>query len=133
MRQLILLVIILGITSCSSISVKRKSTLAFETLFIAEVIGKRQIILEANESLSGRALVGLLSGGVIGAVAAANVEDGFSNPKAFSYTLAINEQETHEIVSYSVVDIGACVEVISPDDSSIEILRVVPSKNCSKD
>ncbi len=77
-------------------------------------------------------LVGLLSAGPIGAIATANTEEGFSHPKAFEYILNVNANKNKLVTSRSIVDIGECVEVISPDESSIEILRVVSPENCGE-
>ena len=90
------------------------------------------MILKANESKSGRALVGLLSAGVIGAIAAANTEEGFSEPKAYEYKFAIGSNDLRVIFSRSIVEIGSCVEVISPDESEIEILKVVGANYCEE-
>ena len=132
MRFLIIFISLFAVSACSSINVREESNPEFETLFIAKVVGKKQVTLEANESKSGRALVGFLAGGIIGAIAASDTEEGFSSPQAFSYTLNINQEGTREVLSYSLVDIGECVEAISPDNSSIEILMAIPLKNCSK-
>jgi hypothetical protein len=131
MKRLYILLIALFFLSCSSISVERKSELSFKTLFIGKVLKKTPITLAPNESSSERALVGFLAGGVIGAVATADTEKGFNEPKAFKYTLKTKNQETRDITSYSVVNQNDCVEVISPDDTGVEILRILPLANCS--
>lgn len=132
MKLITLLSGIIILASCSSIDVARKSPLSFDTLFIAKVKDKKSITLAPNESKSGRMLVGLLSAGVVGAIATANTEDGFSEPKAFEYILTLPEtNDTRTVVSLSITDIGSCVEVISPDNSRIELLRVIPENKCS--
>ena len=65
MKELTFFVTILCVVSCSSIVVKQTSPLSLETLFIAEVVHKQDVILDPNESKSGRVLVGLLSAGII--------------------------------------------------------------------
>ena len=122
------MVALLLIAACGEL--ERKPGSAFNSLFYAKVVDKKPVVLEANESKSGRVLVGLLSAGVVGAIATATTEDGFSEPKAFSYTLLEGDQKPRTIVSYSVVSTGDCVEAISPDDSAIDILRVAPSADC---
>ena len=111
-------------------SVQQEASLRFDTLFIAMVEGKKSITLDPNESKSGRVLVGLVSTGPIGAIATAITEDDFSNPKAFEYTFSKNDNEVKVVLSRSITAIGSCVEVISPDDSKIEILRVVTPEQC---
>jgi len=130
MKTNILLFISFFLFSCSSISVQQEASLRFDTLFIAKVESKKSITLDPNESKSGRVLVGLVSTGPIGAIATAITEDDFSNPKAFEYTFSKNDNEVKVVLSRSITAIGSCVEVISPDDSKIEILRVVTPEQC---
>lgn len=78
MRRLIWAVIIIYLASCSSVDLERKTLLEFDTLFFATVKDRRSITLEANESMSGRVLVGFLAAGPIGAIATANTEDDLS-------------------------------------------------------
>ena len=118
--------------SCSSIDVKQISPIRFETLFFAKVENRNEITLEPNESKSGRVLVGLVAAGPIGAIATANTEEGFSDPKAFEYTLSLNQNVSELIVSRSIAEVGNCVEVISPDASEIELLRVVALNLCTE-
>jgi hypothetical protein len=73
-----------------------------------------------------------VSAGPIGAIATANTEGGFSDPKAFEYTLSLNENVSKLIVSRSIAEVGSCVEVISPDVSEIELLRVVALNLCTE-
>lgn len=130
MKFFVLLAFIIFLGSCSSINVERTSKLQFERLYFAKVEGRNDVILEANESKSGRIMVGLLSAGPIGAIATANTEEGFSDPKAFEYTLGLNTNETKVVISRSIADIGSCVEVISPDSSDLELLRIVKAEIC---
>ena len=132
MKFISLFVFSIFLISCSSIDVKQTSPISFETLFIGKVENRNEITLEPNESKSGRVLVGLVSAGPIGAIATANTEDGFSDPKAFEYTLSLNENVSKMIVSRSIAEVGSCVEVISPDASEIEILRVVVLNLCTE-
>lgn len=130
MKLFAIFVFIILLASCSSINVERTSQLQFERLYFAKVEGRKNIILEANESASGRIMVGLLSAGPIGAIATANTEEDFSRPKAFEYTLGVNTNETKVVISRSIADIGSCVEVISPDNSDLELLRIVKAESC---
>ncbi|MEH6544112.1 MAG: hypothetical protein V7721_09230 [Porticoccaceae bacterium] len=130
MKAIIFIPTIIALVSCSSINVERTSPLRFDKLFIATVEERIRITLEPNESKSGRVLVGLISAGPIGALATANTEEGFSDPTAFKYTLSVDTNETKLIVSRSIAEIGNCVEVISPDESKLELLRVIPLENC---
>lgn len=132
MKVIILVSLLSLLASCSSINVERTSPLRFDLLFLATVEERKDITLKANESQSGRVLVGLMSAGPIGAIATANTEDGFSHPKAFEYTLLVNTEETKVVISRSIAKIGNCVEVISPDESKIELLRVVSSESCEE-
>lgn len=130
MKTIILLIAIIGLASCSSIEVQRTAPLSFDTLYIGTVEGGQKVTLEPNESKTGRVLVGLVSAGPIGAIATANTEEGFSNPIAYKYTLSLASEEDKTVVSRSLVDTGSCVEVVSPDESNIELLIVVPSSRC---
>lgn len=130
MRLILLSLFNILLVSCSSMHVERKTQLGFDSLFFAIVDNRTSITLEPNESKVGRVLVGLVSGGPIGAIATANTEEDFSHPKAYEYVLHTNLNESKTIISRSIVDIGSCVEVISPDESVIEVLRVVLQENC---
>tara|TARA_B100000767_G_C19632939_1_gene479115 strand:- start:52 stop:495 length:444 start_codon:yes stop_codon:yes gene_type:complete len=130
MKSIILLIIITGLASCSSIDVKRTAPLSFETRFIGKVEERRNITLEPNESKAGRVLVGLISAGPIGALATANTEEGFSDPTAYEYKLSLISDENETVVSRSIVETGNCVEVISPDESDIELLIIISAKRC---
>lgn len=130
MRFIYLSFFLIFLASCSGIYVERKTKLRFDSLFFAKVDGRKSIMLEPNESKTGRILVGLVSAGPVGAIATANTEEGFSQPKAFEYDLYTNSNERKIITSRSIVDVGSCVEVISPDESDIELLRVVSVENC---
>ncbi len=130
MRAVYLSFFLIFIVSCGSVNVERKAELRFDSLFFAKVGSRKNIVLEPNESKAGRVLAGLFTAGPIGAIATANTEKGFSQPKAFEYDLYINLNETKTIISRSVVDVGSCVEVISPDESDLELLRVVSAENC---
>jgi hypothetical protein len=132
MKSLVLFVTVSILVSCSSIDVKQTSPISFDTLFISRVEGRKEITLEPNESKSGRVFVGLISAGPIGAIATANTEEDFSDPKAFEYTLSIQAKTTKVIVSRSIAEVGSCVEVISPDDSEIELLRVISLDHCAE-
>ncbi len=122
--------ILLGfcITSCTPVIHKESPT--FETLFYGQVLSRKEVVLDANESMAKRVAIGLLSGGIVGAIGTANTEEGFSEPKAFEYILSTREAEQEKIVSRSIVDVSSCVEVISPDQSEIDLLIKVDSKKC---
>lgn len=130
MKTFIFVIVTIGLVSCSSIDVQRTAPLGFDTVFIGRVEGSEKVTLEPNESKAGRVLVGLVSAGPIGAIATANTEQGFSNPMAYKYTLSLSSSEHKTVVSRSVVDTGSCVEVVSPDQTSIELLIVVPYSRC---
>lgn len=131
MKSLILSAIVFFIASCSGVDVKQKSQVSFDTLYVSKVVSRKEITLKPNESKSGRILVGLISAGPVGAIATANTEKGFSEPKAFEYTLSLQSGKVNLVISRSIAEIGNCVEVISPDDSEIELLRVISSEQCS--
>lgn len=120
------------LVACSSINVERKSKLRFDSLFFGKVESRKVLTLEPNESRSGRAFVGLLSAGPFGAVAAATTEDNFSEPMAYEYMLRIDDSESKSVVSRSVANEDDCVEVISTDESEMELLRVVSPEFCEK-
>ena len=130
MRFIYLSLISILLISCSGINVERKTDLRFDSLFFAKVNSRKSVAIEPNESKAGRVFVGLISAGPIGAIATANTEEGFGQPKAFEYDLYINSDESKTIISRSIVDVGSCVEVISPDGSDIELLRVVSVAKC---
>lgn len=130
MKRNIVILAGLCLGSCSSIDVERESPLVFDRLFFAKVESREAVTLEPNESMSGRVLVGLVSAGPVGAVATANTEEGFSEPKAYEYRLQISADERRVIVSRSIADEGECVEVISSGKSDLELLRVVAESSC---
>ena len=130
MRGIFVTSISLFLYACSSIDVKRTTPLEFQSLFFAKVDSREATILEPNESKSGRVLVGLISAGLIGAVATANTEEGFSEPKAYEYRLLVQGDEYKYLISRSIVSEGKCVEVISSGESNPAILRTVTESNC---
>ena len=99
-------------------------------MFTAVVEHREVVILEPTESKGGRIFVGLISAGPVGAIATANTEEGFSQPKAYKYLLNNGYDKQKTIISRSIVNVGACVEVISPDDSDIEILKISEEEKC---
>lgn len=130
MRFFLLLILVAGSVACSSIDVKQTAPLSFDTLFIGEIGARKNIVLEPNESKAGRVFVGLISAGPVGAIATANTEEGFSEPKAYEYSLLLASDESKIVVSRSMVEIGSCVEVVSPDESDLELLLVISAENC---
>ena len=51
------------------------------------------------------------------------IPDEFSRPSAFKYRLSLASDGSSEVVSYSAVDLGDCVEVIST--VGLDVLRVI--------
>lgn len=123
-----LVLICLSVIACTPVTQERIPT--FDTLFIAHVESREDVVLKPNESKAARLAIGLLSGGIVGVVGTARTEKNFSKPKAFEYLLSTADGEERSIVSRSSVDAGSCVEVISPDDSEIEVLRKIELENC---
>ncbi|MDB9953393.1 hypothetical protein OAD57_08410 [Porticoccaceae bacterium] len=119
--------LILGIASilgaCSDIVLQEKQSIVFERLFVGIVNSKESIVLAPSESKSDRVLIGFLALGPIGAIATANTEGEFSRPSASRYKITLEANKDREVVSYSSVDVGDCVEVIST--TSLEVLRVI--------
>lgn len=131
MTRIILFLSIFGLISCSSIDIKQKSQVQFDTLYFAYVKERKKITLEANESKAGRVMVGLISAGPVGAIATANTEEGFSEPTAFKYTLTQIANKENTVISRSFVEPGDCVEVVSTDSTEIELLIAVPEAKCA--
>ena len=116
--------LILGIAAilgaCSDIVLQEKQSIVFERLFVGIVNSKESIVLAPSESKSDRVLIGFLA---LGPIATANTEGEFSRPSASRYKITLEANKDREVVSYSSVDVGDCVEVIST--TSLEVLRVI--------
>ena len=123
MKIIISLITILCFISCSSIDVKRQNKLVLQQLFYAEVVGKESISLASNESMTGRVLIGLISAGLVGAIATANTEPGLSSSVAWRYDLIIDgETKIRKINSFSDVKIDSWVKVIKASGTSMLLL-----------
>ena len=132
MKFMSLLAAIIFFVSCSNMDVEQTAPITFKTLFFAKVTSRMEITLEPNESRLGRVLVGFWAAGPIGAIATATTEEGFSEPKAYEYSLLRNSNESQMVISRSIAEIGSCVEVISPDASGIELLMGVAPNLCAE-
>ena len=132
MKFMSLLAAIIFFVSCSNMDVEQTASITFKTLFFAKVTSRMEITLEPNESRLGRVLVGFWAAGPIGAIATATTEEGFSEPKAYEYSLLRNSNESQMVISRSIAEIGSCVEVISPDASGIELLMGVAPNLCAE-
>jgi len=131
MKIFLILLLMLSLISCSSTSVELEQAAKLQPLFYARVIDKSSIVLAANESLSERVLVGLVTGGVVGAVATASTEENFGKPLAFRYELNINGKSKVEVVdSFSDVEQSACVKVLKSSESKALLLLLTKKSFC---
>lgn len=131
MKVILILLLMCSLISCSSTSVELEQAPKLQPLFYARVIDKSFIVLEANESLSERVLVGLVTGGVVGAVATASTEENFGKPLAFRYELIIDGKDKIEIVdSFSDVEQTACVKVLKSSESKALLLLLAKKSFC---
>lgn len=127
--------IVIGVVvfvGCSNVDVKQTSTPVLSAMFSGMIEGRSKVILEPNESRANRVAVGFAFVGPVGAVATAVTEDGFSEPGAYRYNIRQGTGEQKAVVSRSVVEIGRCVEVISPDASDLDVLMVIASDRCAQ-
>ena len=130
MRSFLILALMFSLLGCADIGLQRNSAIDLKTLFTASITSREPVVLEANESKSDRVMIGFLAAGPIGAIATASTEEDFSSPKAFNYTFTLTDGSKVNVKSFSMVEVGECAEVISPNDSDIEIVRGVERDKC---
>jgi len=131
MKRLIIVIAVLCISACSSNPVKQNKQFVLTPLFYAKVLTKTPVELTANESKTNRILVGLVTAGIVGAIATANTESGFSTPKAFAYDLIADGQALiSHFNSFSDIAKGTCVKVIKMSNAKLVLLSPVAKSLC---
>jgi len=132
MKYVVFFMVVSGLWSCSSIELRRKESVVIEPLFYATIVNKVPIELEENESMAGRVLIGLATSGLVGAVATAYTEPGFSRPKAFDYEMLVDGTTNKEkFISFSDVANGSCVRVFYTSGTKMKLLRVTKPIECA--
>lgn len=117
-----LFLVVLSLTACSSMDVKQESAIKLNTLFSAKIIQRKAVAIQATEKKSERVIIGLVTGGVVGAIATANTEKDFSKPKAFEYLLQLSNGEERTVTSRSINEVGQCVSVLKSGETPMNIL-----------
>ena len=73
------------------------------------------------------------AGGVVGGVATAITEPGFSNQIVHRYVIRMDGDSYVTKVSRSVAEVGDCVEMSMREGQDFLILRKLEAKSCSSD
>lgn len=122
----------MSLVACSGISLERKSEIQFTPLFVGQVKEVKEIQLDAFASKSEHVMAGFLLAGIPGLILTMDTEDDYGSPKGYEYIMnTAGTERSAKVVSYSYAKAGSCVEVISPDDSKVELLRKLPEERCS--
>ncbi|MFC4273081.1 hypothetical protein GQF03_07820 [Sneathiella chungangensis] len=129
MKLLFSLFIFVTLCGCSSVYLERNSNTTFDTLFFGTVISKTNTSLDVNELATTRLANRAFAGGQWDSLG--RRDSKFEEPSGFFYSVKTAEGEMQKVLSPSVVEIGSCVEVISIDESEVEILRVSPPEKCA--
>lgn len=131
MEKLFFLIISLSIFGCSSVYLERDPDIAFTTLFFGTVVQKSKTPLDVDEPALNRFANRFFAGEPIDTLGRGDEKNRFDEPSGYFYMIKISDGSINRILSSSAVDIGSCVEVISSDDTKIEILQVVPQEKCA--
>jgi hypothetical protein len=129
MRSFVFAILAFSLLGCSSINLKRKTDPAFNTLFFGTVIEKEESDLDVNKDAATRFTTRMFAGGSRNALG--QPDRRFEEPSGYIYTIEARNGSIRKILSPSSAKLGSCVEVISIDDTEIEILHVVLDKKCS--
>ena len=129
MKVIFILLTFMVLSGCSGVYLKRDSNTTFDTLFFGTVADKTSTTLDANKMAIERFANRLSGGGQFDALGRRDPK--FDKPSGFFYAVKIPNGETRKVLSPSAVDIGTCVEVISVDESEVEILRVSRPEKCT--
>ena len=133
MRVIFFTLLVTVISGCSMGELRRVDGHHIEKLGVGIVLDAATIEIDSDESLAGRATVGLAAGGVVGGVATAITEPGFSNQIVHRYVVRMDGDSYVTKVSRSVVGVGDCVEISLRDGQDFPVLRTLEAKSCASD
>lgn len=129
MRIFLLVILAFSLLGCSSINLERKTDPAFNTLFFGTVIEREESDLDINEDGATRFTTRMFAGGSRNSLG--QHDRRFEEPSGYFYSIEDRSGSIRKVLSPSLAKPGSCVEVISIDDTEIEILHVVSEKKCN--
>lgn len=115
--------IISAVTACSwgELQTVPKHSGGFDE--IGKVLDREPVVIKGDESLASRIVVGTVSAGIIGGVATAITEPGFTKSTAWLYHIKNPNGEYISLVSRSIIEEGDCTSIKKYTVSELPILR----------
>lgn len=133
MRFVFSALFITAISGCSMGELRRVDGQQIDHLGIGIVRDVAAIEIDSEESLGGRVAVGAASGGLIGGVATAITEPGFSEQVVHRYVVRLNDGTYLTQTSRSIIDVGTCVEITIREGQDYPILHKKKADSCVGD
>lgn len=99
-------------------------------LGVARVLSAEAASAQTGESKSGRIVLGLIAGGVTGALIGASAEGDLGTANLSRYQLELPDRSTATVTSFSIVAIGDCVIVSRVGDKPERILERTDPTQC---
>lgn len=121
------------ISGCSVGELRRVDGNHIEKLGVGIVLDAASTEIDSDESLADRTAVGVAAGGVVGGVATAITEPGFTSQIVHRYIIRMDGDSYITKVSRSVVEVGDCVEISLKEGQDFPILRTLATKSCASD
>ena len=120
------------VAGCSTGSLKRVDGDTVERLGIGLVMDSGSTQVDSDESLGERVALGTVSAGIIGGVATAITEPGFTKQTLQRYVIRMNDGTYKTQLTRSIVDIGSCVELTLREGHVYPIARKITPDRCVK-
>jgi len=98
---------------------------------IGVVLERSPVTIDGDESLASRITVGAVAGGIVGGVATAITEPGFSTSKAWRYYIKLSDGQYATLISRSVVQSGRCASIKKYAVNELPILQGAKQEECS--
>ena len=102
---------ILAITGCSWGALRTTDKPAGDFDQFGIVLDRLGVVIEGDESLVARVVVGTVVAGVFGGLATAITEPGFTKPKAWLYHIKTTDGQYVSLISRSVIEPNACASI----------------------
>jgi hypothetical protein len=118
------------LSGCSIGGLKRTDGSEVVELGIARVLHVDSLVIESEESLSDRVLVGVATGGIVGGAAAAGTEEGISEQQIMRYVVELNSGNHEIFKSRSIAQLGDCVRILSRQGHDFPVFYKVDTAQC---
>lgn len=127
MRQSLMSAAIL-LSACAPVSSTDPPT--FTDIGIGRVLSVSKAVEDTGESQSGRIIIGALTGGIAGIVAASGAEADLGHARLFQYCLRMAGGTKASVRSFSIAASGDCVKLARPNGRPDFVMERIDPSAC---